>query len=140
MRIVRGFFVLVLLLLIGVGVAYYFAGKAPGPGIAIQSPAVIGQTGLLGVTVDAPGGRLDDSSIVINQGTQNFPVMTLANAPSGAIVHDGADRLRIATMIGKKSSPDLKSGQARIVVTATRPVLRGLRHTSSEATRDLQVR
>ena len=140
MRIVRGFFVLVVLLLIGAGVTYYFAGKAPGPGIAIQAPAVIGQTGALDVTVDAPGGQLDDLSIVLNQGTQNFPVMTLANAPSGAIAHDGADRLRIKTTIGKKSSPDLKSGQAKIVVSATRPVLRGLRHTSSEATRDVQVR
>src|SRR5262245_32977687 len=140
MRIVRGFFVLVVLLLIGAGVTYYFAGKAPGPGIAIQTPAVIGQTGALDVTVDAPGGRLDDLSIVLNQGTQHFPVMTLANAPSGAIAHEGADRLHIKTTIGKKSSPDLKSGQAEVVVSATRPVLRGLRHTSSEATRDVQVR
>jgi murein DD-endopeptidase MepM/ murein hydrolase activator NlpD len=140
MRIVRAFFVLLLLLLIGAGITYYIAGKAEGPAIAIQLPAVIGQTGALDVTVDAPGGQLDDLSVVLSQGSQTFPIVTLANAPQGAITHEGADRLRIKTSIGKKSSPELRSGQAKVTVSATRPVLRGLRHTSSEASRDVQVR
>jgi murein DD-endopeptidase MepM/ murein hydrolase activator NlpD len=140
MRIVRAFVVLLLLLLIGAGITYYFAGKAAGPAIAIQAPPVVGQTGALDVTVDAPGGQLDDLSIVLSQGTQTIPVLTLAKAPTGAIVHEGADRLRVKTSIGRKSLPDLKSGQAQIVVSATRPVLRGLRHTSSSATQNLQVR
>jgi murein DD-endopeptidase MepM/ murein hydrolase activator NlpD len=140
MRIVRAFVVLLLLLLLAAGITYYFAGKATGPAIAIQSPAVIGQTGALDVTVDAPGGQLDDLSIALSQGTQTFPVLTLAKAPSSAIVREGADRLHIKTSIGRQSSPDLRSGQAKIVVSATRPVLRGLRHASSQETRDVQVR
>jgi murein DD-endopeptidase MepM/ murein hydrolase activator NlpD len=140
MRIVRAFVVLLLLLLIGAGITYFFAGKAAGPAIAIQVPPVIGQTGALDVTVDAPGGKLDDLSIVLSQGTQTISVLTLANAPNGTIVHEGADRLRVKTPIGRKSLPDLKSGQAQIVVNATRPVLRGLRHTSSSAAKDVQVR
>ena len=140
MRIVRAFVVLLLLLLIGAGITYYFAGKAAGPAIAIQSPAVIGQTGALDVTVDAPGGQLDDLSIALTQGTQTFPVLSLANAPGGAIAHEGADRVHVKTVIGRKSQPDLRSGPAKIIVSATRPVLRGLRHASSQATRDVQVR
>jgi murein DD-endopeptidase MepM/ murein hydrolase activator NlpD len=140
MRIVRAFFVLLLLLLVGAGITYYVAGKAAGPAIAIQSPVVIGQTGALDVTVDTPGGKLDDLSIVLSQGTQTFPVLRLANAPAGTIAPDGADRLRIKTTIGRKSTPDLRSGQAKLIVSATRPLLRGLRHATSEATRDLQVR
>ena len=80
MRIVRAFIVLLLLLLVGAGITYYFAGKASGPAIAIQLPPVIGQTGQLDVTVDTPGGQLDDLSIVLSQGTQTFPVLTLGNA------------------------------------------------------------
>src|SRR6476661_7890399 len=133
MRIVRAFIVLLLLLLVGAGITYYFAGKAPGPSIAIQLPPVIGQTGALDVTVDAPGGQLDDLSIVLSQGTQTFPVLTLANAPGGAIAQDGADRVHVKTSIGRKSLPDLRSGPAKIVVSATRPVLRGLRQASSQA-------
>jgi len=140
MRIVRAFIVLLLLLLIAAGVTYYFAGRAAGPAIAIQLPPVIGQTGALEVTVDAPAGQLDDLSVVLSQGTQTFPVMTLANAPPGVMTREGADRVRIKTSIGRKSSPELKSGQAKIIVRATRPVLRGLRHASSEASRDVQVR
>src|SRR5215510_15680803 len=119
MRIVRAFIVLLLLLLIGAGITYYFAGKAAGPAIAIQVPPVIGQTGVLDVTVDAPGGQLDDLSIALSQGTQTFPLLSLANAPSGAITHEGADRLRIMTSIGKKSTPDLRSGPAKVTVSAT---------------------
>jgi murein DD-endopeptidase MepM/ murein hydrolase activator NlpD len=140
MRIVRAFIVLLLLLLVGAGITYYFAGKASGPAIAIQLPPVIGQTGQLDVTVDTPGGQLDDVSIVLSQGTQTFPVLTLAHATAGAVVHEGADRVRIKTTIGRKSLPELRSGAAKVTVSATRPVLRGLRHTSSQASQDVQVR
>lgn len=140
MRIVRALIVLLLLLLVGAGTAYYIAGKAAGPTIAIQSPAVIGQTGAVDVTVDTPGAQLDDLSIALSQGSQTFPVLSLANAPAGVVTQEGADRLRIKTTVGRKSSPDLRSGQAKIIVSATRPVLRGLRHASSQATRDVQVR
>ena len=140
MRIVRAFVVLLLILLIGAGITYYFAGKAAGPVIAIQAPAVIGQAGALDVTIDAPGGQLDDLSIAVSQGTQTIPVLTLANAPGGAIAHEGADRVRVKTSIGRKSLPDLRSGAAKVIVSATRPVLRGLRHASSQETRDVQVR
>src|SRR5262245_38298262 len=140
MRIVRAFIVLLLLLLIGAGITYYFAGRASGPAIAIQLPPVIGQTGALNVTVDTPGGQLDDLSIVLSQGTQTFPVLSLAKAPDGAIARECADRVRIKAAVGRKSMPDLRSGQARVVVSATRPVLRGLGHVTSEASQDVQVR
>lgn len=140
MRIVRAFIVLLLLLLVAAGITYYFAGRASGPAIAIQLPPVVGQTGQLDVSVDTPGGQLDDLSIVLSQGTQTFPVLTLANATAGAVSHEGADRVRIKTTIGRKSLPELRSGAAKVVVSATRPVLRGLRHTSSQASQDVQVR
>jgi len=42
--------------------------------------------------------------------------------------------------IGKAAQPALVNGPARLVVTASRPVLFGLRTASSSATRDVQVR
>jgi murein DD-endopeptidase MepM/ murein hydrolase activator NlpD len=42
-------------------------------------------------------------------------------------------------MVGKKTLPQLKPGTATLVVTATRPVLRGLRHVTSRSTEELQL-
>ena len=140
MRIVKTLVMLLLLGLVGAGITYYFAGKASGPAIAIQQPSIIGQAGTIDLTVDAPGGLLDDLSIVLSQGTQTFPVLTLANAGAGAIAPEGPDRLRVRTPVGRKTIPELRTGPATITVKATRPVLRGLRHVSSEATHDVQVR
>ena len=52
-----------------------------------------------------------------------------------------ATRARSTTRTFDRATiPDLKSGPARILVTAERPVLFGLRKTKSSAARDVQVR
>ena len=81
---------------------------------------VIGQTGALDVTVDAPGGQLDDLSIVLSQGTQTFPVLTLANAPGGAIVDEGPTAFTSRRQWAQVAAGS-SSGQAKVVVSATRP-------------------
>ena len=53
---------------------------------------------------------------------------------------EGADAVHVSQTIGKKAFPQLQPGTATLVVTATRPVLRGLRHVSSRVTKDLQLR
>jgi murein DD-endopeptidase MepM/ murein hydrolase activator NlpD len=50
------------------------------------------------------------------------------------------ERILLSGEIGKKTVPQLKAGAARIVVTAARPVLYGVRTLQSTATRDVQVR
>ena len=63
MRIVRAFFVFLLLLLVIAAVSYYVAGRADGPAIVINQPSVVGQATPLDVTVDAPGAQLDSLSV-----------------------------------------------------------------------------
>ena len=48
--------------------------------------------------------------------------------------------MRITQEIGKQTIPDLQSGAAKIIVTAGRPVLRGMRTLETTATHDVQVR
>ena len=48
--------------------------------------------------------------------------------------------MRITHEIGKATVPDLQAGAAKILVTAGRPVMRGMRTVESNASRDLQVR
>ncbi len=139
MFIVRWFFGLLVLLAIGLGIAYYFAGTLDGPAISINQPSVIGQAGMLDVSIDAPGAELSALTIQLEQKGQSFPILELSSAPSDAIVKE-SDRVRIQRPIGKKALPELQNGTATVRVRASRPVLRGLRHVSSEATRPIQVR
>jgi murein DD-endopeptidase MepM/ murein hydrolase activator NlpD len=144
MRIVRWFFRwlfrLIVLLLIASGVAYYVAGQADGPTIAILQPSVVGQAGTLDVTVDAPGGQIDALNIQFEQRNRVFPVLGLASAPAGSMVREGADRVHVKQAIDKTLLSGLQTGPATVRVTASRPLLRGWRQASSETTREIQVR
>jgi murein DD-endopeptidase MepM/ murein hydrolase activator NlpD len=139
MRIVRWFFTLLVLAALAFGAAYYFAGTLDGPTITITQPSVIGQAGTLDVTIDAPGAELTALNVQLEQHGRTFPVVDLASAGKDAVTRNG-DRIRVVRTIGKKTLPDLESGPARIKVTASRPVLRGLRQVSSESSREVQVR
>jgi murein DD-endopeptidase MepM/ murein hydrolase activator NlpD len=139
MRLVRGFFILVFLALLGFGVAYYLAGRSEGPAIAINQPRIVGQASQLDVTVEAPDAVVGALNVQIEQQGRTYPILTLANAPTGSIAKEG-NQLRVTHLVGKKWSPELQTGPAVLRVTASRPVFFGLRQATSEATRDLQVR
>ena len=139
MRIVRWFFGLIVLAALAFGAVYYYAGTVDGPAITINQPSVIGQGGTLDVTVDAPGGELTALNIHVEQKGRSIPVLDIASAPADALATEG-DRVRVTRPIGKKTLPQLESGPATLKVSASRPVLRGLREVSSELSRDIQVR
>jgi murein DD-endopeptidase MepM/ murein hydrolase activator NlpD len=132
---------LVLILLLALGGAYVVAGRAGGPSIDIGKPEkFVGTATPLDVTVGAPGGKLTTLSIVFEQNGKQTPLFAL-DKPAGAdLKQDGPDKLRVTREVGKQAVPDIKTGPARIIVTASRPVFRGLRTLQTSATRDLQVR
>jgi murein DD-endopeptidase MepM/ murein hydrolase activator NlpD len=132
---------LVLILLLGAGGAFVVAGRMPGPPIEITRPdKVVGVSTPLEVAVQAPGARLEDLRIVLEQNGKQFPLFTLADQKGAQVKQDGADRLLISREIGKQSIPELQSGNAAIVVTASRKVVYGIRTIQSEARRDFKVR
>ena len=139
MRIVRWFFGLLVLLAIGSGIAYYVAGTLDGPVITIQQPSIIGQTGTLDITIDTPAAQLSALTVQLEQKGRTFPILDLAAAQPDGVATQG-DRLRITRPVGKQALPELQSGPAIIRVHASRPVLRGLRHVSSDAMREVPVR
>jgi murein DD-endopeptidase MepM/ murein hydrolase activator NlpD len=131
MRIVRWLFGLLFLAALALGVAYYYAGTMEGPAITINQPSVIGQGGTLDVSVDAPGADLITVRIDLEQKGKNIFEM----------VENAADpQTRITRPLGKKVLPQLESGPATLKVSASRPVLFGLRQVSSESSREIQVR
>src|SRR5215210_4855510 len=135
---------LILILLLAAGGAYVIAGRGGGPSIAISKPEkFVGTATPLDVTVGAPGGKLTALTIVFEQAGKRTPLYAMDNPqPAGGVdvKQDGPDKIHVTREIGKAAVPDLKSGPARIIVTASRPVLKGVRRLESTASRDVQVR
>ena len=133
---------LILIALLAAGGAYVYAGTLPGPGIEIVKPAkFVGQTTTVEVAISTPDPQYAGTfQVAFEQNGKQTPLVSLAQPGSAEIKQDGPGRVRIVRTFGRDAIPDLKSGPARIVVSAERPVLYGLRKASSTAARDVQVR
>jgi len=138
----RWLFGLLLLLALSAGLTYYAAGRGAPPVITIAKPErVVGQTGSVDVTIAAPNARLTELTIALEQDGKSIPLYALnGSEPLATVTTVDRDHLRISRPIGRQSVPALKSGAAKIVVSATRPSILNLRTLSSTASRDFQVR
>jgi hypothetical protein len=141
---------LIVLALIAAAGVYWFAGRGAPPAIAIQQPErVVGQAGMLDVTVEAPNGRLTSLVITLEQEGRTLPLFelqggsqsgTAAAADSGTITQAGPDTVRITRPLGKQSVPELQEGTATITVAASRPSWLDLRTLSNSASKEFRVR
>jgi murein DD-endopeptidase MepM/ murein hydrolase activator NlpD len=137
----RTFIVLIVLLALGGGAAWYFAGRSPGPVIEIAQPGkAIGQTGELVVNIDTPDGKITQLEITLEQNGKRTPLFSLSDTSAGQLTREGDHVLRVTRPIGKREIPELEAGDARIIVTAVRPVLFGYREVQSSADLDIEVR
>jgi murein DD-endopeptidase MepM/ murein hydrolase activator NlpD len=131
--------VVALVILLAVG-AWFFAGRATPPAIDVRQPASsLGRTGTVDVAVTAPGGALSRLDIRLEQGSQQFPLFSLPGDASSTVTQEGPDRVAVARRIAAGDLPALKSGPARILVSAVRPTVFGLRSVQADATRDITV-
>ncbi|HEU4603790.1 MAG TPA: M23 family metallopeptidase [Steroidobacteraceae bacterium] len=136
----RTFFVLVLLLVLGAGGAWYYAGKRPGPVIEIVQPTKgVGQSGEAIVDVLVPAEKLQRLEVSLEQGDRKTVLFNLSTPTTSAQLAHLPDRVRVTRPIGKHELPDLQEGKARLIVSATRPVLFGFRSVSSTASKDFEV-
>jgi murein DD-endopeptidase MepM/ murein hydrolase activator NlpD len=136
----RAFISLILIGLVAAGGAYLYAGRMAGPAIQISKPEkFVGVATPLEVVVTTPGAVVSKLQIVLEQNGKQTPIFTNGDT-TGAAMRTEGDRITITRELGRQSVPDLKSGAARIIVTAAHPVLRGIRTVESTAVRDVQVR
>ena len=130
---------LVLILALAAGGAWLVAGRMAGPAIEITRPEkFVGTSTPVQVVVHAPAAELKSLTVVLEQNGKQFPVYSLGE--QGAEVKEEADGLHVSRTIGKQVVPEMQSGAARIHVTASRPVLRGLRVVDNTVIKDVQVR
>ena len=134
-------FSLIVMACIVAGGAWIWGGRQAGPTIQIRQPdKFIGQAGTLDLMVQAPGGKFSTIDVTLEQNGKTYPVFSLNQPAPSTVRQESADRLYVMRPIGKKAIPELQQGPARIVVHASRPVVRGLRQAESTAARDVQVR
>jgi hypothetical protein len=133
--------ILVVLVLAGAGGAYWWSGRGGVPVIAVAKPqALMGQGAVVEVTVDAPGGRLSKLDVTFEQGGKPTTLFTLGQAGAAGLTQDGPDRVRVSVPATRKEIADLKSGDARVLVTAERQALYGLRTLASSLAHPVRVR
>ena len=137
----RALAILIVILALAAGGLYVAAGRGAAPRITIEKPErFVGQNGSLEVTAEAPNGRFSGLTITLEQNGRRTILFTLTGADAATLTQVDRNRVRISRPLGKQSVPDLQSGAARIVVSASRPSLLNLRQLTSQTTKDVQVR
>ena len=138
LRRLAGLTVLVTVALVGL---YIAAGRSTPPHLTIDKPAgVVGQSGTVEVTAEAPNARLTSLTIMLEQNGRTTPLFSLDGSQSASLTQPDPNRLRVSRPFGKESVPELSHGAARIVVSATRESFLKLRTLSSTASKEIQVR
>ena len=138
----RFLFALILIAVLGAGGAYVVAGRSAPPSISISKPEkFVGASTPMEVVVGAPEAKLTAMRIELEQNGKRVPLYVLGGDTGKAeIKPEGTDKLHITRDVGKSAVPELEAGPARIIATASRPVLYGMRNIESTATRDVTVR
>jgi hypothetical protein len=133
---------LVLILLVAAGGAWVVAGRMPAPSIAIEKPEkFVGTSTPLQITITAPNApTMKPIRVVFEQNGKQTPLFSLDEPGKAQITQDGTDKVRITHELGKQTVPDLQAGAAKIIVTAGRPVMRGMRTLETTISHDVQVR
>jgi murein DD-endopeptidase MepM/ murein hydrolase activator NlpD len=136
---VRKLLVVLVVLVIAAVALFVGAGFAAGPEIVITKPEkFVGARTRVEAVVKGPNVVLTSVSVVFEQNGRR----TGLGGPEDGL-DPGTPEPGTVTKIAeidRKAVPDLQSGPAKLIVTATRPVLFGLRNIGAEATRDVQVR
>ena len=128
-------------LLAGAGLAYYYAGQEPGPLVKIEKPAAIGGGPVaIDVTIDSLGTKLRRLDVSVEQQLRAFSLFSLDAPGEARFVQETADRIRVTRESPTSALAGLRDGPARLVVSASRDVLYGVRRVETVETRELPVR
>ncbi|MEO8070368.1 MAG: M23 family metallopeptidase [Acidobacteriota bacterium] len=138
----RKLLVVFVLLLLAAGGTYVAAGRIAGPQITVVSPPrFVGTATPLEVDVAISRPLLASLTITFEQDGKQTRLFSLDDASqAGSLTEIESARVKVAREIGRATVPGLRSGKARIHVTAGRFVLRGLRAVQSTASHDVEVR
>src|SRR5215470_17303336 len=134
----RALLTLLLLAVIAAGAIFFISRRETAPLVTIDQPGrVIGQNATLAVSAETPGRKFTQFDVTLEQ---NGQVTKLFSLDGGTLVDSGPNSVSYTRPIGKQAVPTLRSGTAKITVTATRKSFLNLRTLTTTATKDVQVR
>jgi murein DD-endopeptidase MepM/ murein hydrolase activator NlpD len=137
----RWLLALIVVLALAFAGAYAVAGRGAPPLLTIDQPdRFVGQAGSLDVTAAAPNALLTTLTVTLEQNGKRVPLFALDGPQTATVTKVDPTHLKVSRPLGKRSVPELVSGPARIVVSATRPSFLKLRQLTSTASKDFQVR
>jgi murein DD-endopeptidase MepM/ murein hydrolase activator NlpD len=132
--------VLVVAALVGAG-SWYLAGQEAGPVVQLVRPgATVGRQITVEFTATVPGGKLKGLEAFLEQSGRSIPVASFAAPADATITQETPDRVRVVRTMSGSALATLQEGPARLLITATRPVLYGLREAQTRVTYTLTVR
>lgn len=141
---------LLAILLAGAGIVFVLAGRTEAPVIklAVSGPGgqalkAVGFDAQLDVTVETAQSKLTRLDVALEQGGKTTPLFALnspATTTSATMKQETPDRIRITRPIGKRALTDLQAGDGRIVVTAARKGMFGLRTREASSTLTFKAR
>lgn len=130
-----------LIVALALGAGFYIAENASGPTVEIIQPSrLVGRSAIFEALVTAPGGNLTSLDAIIEQDGRILALYSLDTPLEGEVRQNGPDSIRITRRFDQSSHPGLTAGTARVVVSAARPVLFGLREASATAELEVEVR
>ena len=132
---------LLLILVVSAGLVFVIAGRGAAPSIKILQPSkMIGIDTALDVSVETPKATFSRVDIVLEQDGRSTPLFSLGAPGAAKLTQETPNRVRVSRPIGKRALPDLQAGRARVVVTAARTTLFGLRTKEASVTAEFAVR
>src|SRR5215467_13220404 len=100
--------VLLILVVVGCGIAFWYAGRLPGPTIVVDKPKnVAGAVTPVEVSVTVPDGRIRSVQVLFDQNGKSTSLVSVPPTDVVALKPDGSGTVRIATQISKEKIPDL---------------------------------
>ena len=124
----------------GVGVSVVLS-RAEGPAIELVRPTgLVGRSAAFEATVEAPRAEFTALDAAIEQDGAALSLFSLDDPASTDVRQEGPDRIRISRLFDRESHPALRAGPATVRVSATRPILFGLRERSTTVAVDVEVR
>ncbi len=137
----RYFLGVLVVLAVAASIVFVVAGRGAAPSVQILQPSkMIGVDAVLDVAVETPKANLSRLDIVLEQNGRSTQLFSLAAPGSATLTQETPNRIRITRPVGKRALPDLQAGPARIVVTAARTTLFGMRTREAKAARDVMAR
>jgi len=129
------------ILTISLATVYLTIRLASVPIIEILQPTrFIGRTAVFEATIETPRGVLSSIEAVIEQDDTRLNLFSLDHPTEAQLHQDSSNRIRITRTFDQVSHPNLHSGPARILMTATRPLLFGFTERNTTVVVDLQIK